>query len=95
MVLVDAVVRLIPGVISEPSLDEESFSNGLLEYPQFTRPQEYEGMAVPEVLLSGNHEKIKRWRYEESKKRTLNNRPELFIKTRITMDEDEDEFTEE
>ena len=94
MVLVDALVRLIPGVISEPSLDEESFSNGLLEYPQFTRPQEYEGMSVPEVLLSGNHEKIKRWRYEESKKRTLNNRPELFIKTRITLDKDEDEFTE-
>ncbi|MDO9534614.1 MAG: tRNA (guanosine(37)-N1)-methyltransferase TrmD [Bacillota bacterium] len=89
MVLVDAIVRLIPGVLSEPSLDEESFSNGLLEYPQYTRPQEYEGMGVPEVLLSGNHEKIKQWRNEESKKRTLNNRPELFHKKCISVDEDE------
>jgi tRNA (guanine37-N1)-methyltransferase len=89
MVLVDAVVRLIPGVISEPSLNEESFSNGLLEYPQFTRPQEYEGMVVPEVLLSGNHEKIKQWRYEESKKRTLENRPELIHNKRISLEEDE------
>lgn len=88
MVLVDAIVRLIPGVLSEPSLDEESFSNSLLEYPQFTRPQEYEGMSVPEVLLSGNHERIKRWRYEESKKRTLKNRPELLHKKWIAVDED-------
>ena len=80
MVLVDAVVRLIPGVLNKASLEEESFSAGLLEYPQYTRPRNYLGMTVPEVLLSGNHELIKRWRCEESLRRTLKNRPEIFEK---------------
>ena len=78
MVLVDAVVRLIPGVLSEDSLEEESFSEGLLEYPQYTRPREYLGMTVPEVLLSGNHEQIRRWRSEQALQQTVRNRPDLF-----------------
>lgn len=80
MVLADAVVRLIPGVLNTASLEEESFSSGLLEYPQYTRPRNYEGMTVPEVLLSGNHELIKRWRYEEARRQTLENRPEILEK---------------
>jgi len=78
MVLVDAVVRLIPGVLSRTSLREESFSGKLLEYPQYTRPREYKGMHVPEVLLSGNHEQIRQWRYSEALKRTLERRPDLL-----------------
>jgi len=71
MVLIDAVVRLLPGVLGkEGSLEEESFSNGLLEYPHYTRPREFRGMTVPEVLLSGDHEEIERWRREQSLKRT-------------------------
>jgi tRNA (guanine37-N1)-methyltransferase len=77
MVLIDTVVRLIPGVLGkENSLDEESFSNGLLEYPQYTRPREFRGMTVPEVLLSGNHEEIRRWRLEQSEERTRRRRGE-------------------
>lgn len=72
MAIVDATVRLIPGVLgNEESLKEESFENGLIEYPQYTRPRVYRGMAVPEVLLSGNHKKIKEWREQEAKKRTI------------------------
>ena len=79
MVLIDAVVRLIPGVLNDNSLREESFSDGgLLEYPQYTRPREFNGMAVPEVLLSGNHEKVKQWRYQESLRKTKERRPELL-----------------
>jgi tRNA (guanine37-N1)-methyltransferase len=75
MVLIDTVVRLIPGVLGKVnSLDEESFSNGLLEYPQYTRPREFRGMKVPEVLLSGNHEEIRRWRLEQSCERTRRRR---------------------
>jgi len=71
MVLIDMVVRLIPGVLGkENSLEEESFSNGLLEYPQYTRPREFRGMKVPEVLLSGDHEEIRRWRLEQARERT-------------------------
>lgn len=77
MVLVDALVRLLPGVLSEASLEEESFARGLLEYPQFTRPRDFEGMCVPEILLSGDHENIKQWRYQEALKRTLKFRPDL------------------
>ncbi len=72
MAIVDATVRLIPGVLgNEESLKEESFENGLIEYPQYTRPREYRGMKVPEILLSGNHKKIKEWREKEAKKRTI------------------------
>jgi len=80
MVLVDAVVRLIPGVLGddESSVDE-SFSDGLLEYPQYTRPAEFEEQTVPEVLLSGHHENIRLWRKRQSLMRTLLTRPELLL----------------
>ena len=79
MVLIDCVSRFIPGVLgSSESAEDESFSAGLLEYPQYTRPAEYQGMAVPEVLLSGNHAHIARWRRQESFRLTLKRRPELM-----------------
>jgi tRNA (guanine37-N1)-methyltransferase len=79
MVLIDAVVRLIPGVLGdEASADEDSFSGGLLEYPQYTRPREFRGMKVPEVLLSGDHGMIAAWRREQRLARTLARRPELL-----------------
>ena len=80
LVVVDAVYRLIEGVINEDSLREESFSNGLLEYPHYTRPSEYCGMKVPDVLLSGNHSKIVEWRLIERLKKTLEYRPDLIDK---------------
>jgi len=77
-VVIDAVVRLVPGVLGDDgSAAEESFSNGLLEYPQYTRPASYRGMEVPEVLLSGNHAEIARWRQEQSQRRTVVRRPDL------------------
>jgi len=79
MVLVDALARLVPGVLGkEESAREESFSNGLLEYPQYTRPKEYKGKKVPEVLLSGNHGEIAKWRQKEAKIRTKKRRPDLL-----------------
>ncbi|MEW6549501.1 MAG: tRNA (guanosine(37)-N1)-methyltransferase TrmD [Spirochaetota bacterium] len=78
MVLVDAVYRLVPGVISGESLEEESFSRGLVEYPQYTRPANYGTMRVPEVLTSGNHAQIARWRLKASIAKTLAYRPELL-----------------
>lgn len=79
MVVVDAVARLIPGVVGkQQSLEEESFSKGLLEYPQYTRPAEFRGMKVPKVLLSGNHRKIAQWRSKEALKRTKRRRPDLI-----------------
>lgn len=81
MVVIDAVIRLLPGVLgSEESTVEESHSGGLLEYPQYTRPAEYRGWKVPEVLLSGNHAQIARWRREQIIKRTMERRPELLDK---------------
>lgn len=79
MVLIDCISRFIPGVLgSSESAEEESFSAGLLEYPQYTRPAEYRGMAVPEVLLNGNHAHIARWRRQESFRLTWERRPELM-----------------
>jgi len=78
MVLIDTIYRLIPGVISGESLLEESFSSGLLEYPQYTRPEEYANMHVPEVLVNGNHAAIARWRLRASLVKTLVYRPELL-----------------
>jgi tRNA (guanine37-N1)-methyltransferase len=84
----DAVARLLPGVLgAEQSALEESFSDGLLEYPQYTRPTEFRGWQVPEVLLSGHHAEIARWRRVQSLKRTLERRPDLLEKARLT-DED-------
>lgn len=79
MVVIEAVARLIPGVLGNPaSLDEESFAAGLLEYPQYTRPEEFRGMRVPEILLSGDHGKIRAWREAEARKRTAERRPDLL-----------------
>ena len=79
MVMTDAIVRLRPDVLgSEESVVEESFSEGLLEYPQYTRPEEFRGMKVPEVLLSGNHQAIAAWRREQALRRTSDRRPDLL-----------------
>jgi tRNA (guanine37-N1)-methyltransferase len=79
MVVIDAVVRLIPGVLgAEGGAADESFADGLLEHPQYTRPREYNGMAVPEILLSGDHGAIARWRLEQRKRRTEQRRPDLW-----------------
>jgi tRNA (guanine37-N1)-methyltransferase len=79
LVIIEAVARLVPGVLgNEASSADESFSNGLIEYPQYTRPREYEGMAVPEILLSGHHAEIERWRLAQSKARTRARRPDLL-----------------
>ena len=88
MVLTDAVSRFIPGVLgSGESAEEESFSDGLLEYPQYTRPRELNGMEVPEVLLSGDHAKIKAWRRQESLRATKKFRPDLLQKAELTPKE--------
>ena len=78
MVLVDSIVRLIPGVIEEGSHINDSFNDNLLDYPTYTKPRIYEGMEVPEVLLSGDHKKIAEWRMQESLKRTRERRPDLL-----------------
>jgi tRNA (guanine37-N1)-methyltransferase len=79
MVIIDAVTRLLPGVLGDDqSAREDSFSDGLLEYPQYTRPAEFRGMKVPEVLLSGNHAEIARWRAEQAHRRTKERRPDLL-----------------
>lgn len=78
MVLIDSVSRYVEGVLKEDSIKEESFSNGLLEYPQYTRPEVFEGEKVPEILLSGHHENISKWRKEKSLEITKKKRPELI-----------------
>ena len=79
MVLIDAVTRLLPGVLGDDeSSHDESFSHGLLEYPQYTRPAEFRGMKVPDVLLSGNHAEIEKWRREQALARTKERRPDLL-----------------
>lgn len=79
LVLLDAVVRLLPGVMGNAvSGEEESFENGLLEHPHYTRPQEFEGREIPEVLISGNHKKIAAWRREQSERLTRERRPDLL-----------------
>jgi tRNA (guanine37-N1)-methyltransferase len=88
MVVVDAVVRLLPGVLgSEASLEDDSHVTGLLEYPQYTRPAEYRGWSVPEVLLSGNHAQVSKWRREQAIRRTLERRPELLDKANLSLEE--------
>ena len=78
MCMMDAIIRLIPGVINKESLDSESFTNNTLDYPMYTKPYEYEGMKVPDVLISGNHQKIDEWRKEMAMKKTLEKRPDLM-----------------
>ena len=81
LVVIDATVRLLPGALgSETSASTESFSEGLLDYPQYTRPPELRGMPVPDVLLTGNHAEIARWRREQARKKTERNRPDLLKK---------------
>ena len=88
MVVVDAVVRLLPGVLgSKDSLEDESHTSGLLEYPQYTRPAEYRGWSIPEVLLSGNHAQIAKWRRQQAIQRTLKRRPELLEGANLTLEE--------
>ena len=78
MVISDSIVRLLDGAIKEESTETESFNNGLLDYPVYTKPVNFRGMEVPSVLLSGHHENIKKWRYEESLKRTKERRPDIL-----------------
>ena len=88
MVIVDAVSRLIPGVLgSDESAAGDSFSDGLLEYPQYTRPPEFRGLGVPEVLLSGNHQEIARWRRRMSLQKTWHRRPDLLATARLNEED--------
>ena len=84
LVTVNAVARYIDGVLgSNASTEEESFANGLLEYPQYTRPETYRGVSVPRVLLDGNHKDIEAWRLEKSLEITMKNRPDLLVEANI------------
>jgi tRNA (guanine37-N1)-methyltransferase len=88
MVVIEAVSRLVPGVLGgEKSSQEDSFEDGLLEYPQYTRPRVFKNQEVPEILLSGDHEKIRVWRRTESLKRTLERRPDLLKKAKLTEED--------
>jgi len=86
LAVIDAVLRLLPGAIEDASTEDESFSQGLLEYPQWTRPPAFRGMSVPEVLVSGNHGAVDAWRHEQAFERTRRNRPDL-----LSADELEDD----
>lgn len=87
MVLIDSVSRYIEGVISSESTNEESFSNNLLEYPQYTRPEVFNGVQVPEILKSGHHENINKWRRAESLKNTYKKRPELLKDVELSYED--------
>jgi tRNA (guanine37-N1)-methyltransferase len=88
MALLEAVARYVPGVLgAAASTDEESFSAGLLEYPQYTRPAVFDGVGVPPVLVSGHHEQVRRWRLRESLRRTLERRPDLMVGRVLTSEE--------
>jgi len=88
MAMIDCTARLLPGVLGkEESCQQDSHSQGLLEYPQYTRPADFEGMAVPEVLLSGHHENIKKWRRKESLRRTFLRRPDLISKIEFSQED--------
>ncbi len=87
IVIMDSIVRLLPDVLRGASTKEESFEDGLLEYPQYTQPSDYNGEKVPEVLLSGNHERIRKWRLKESLRRTLERRPDLLTDRTLTKEE--------
>lgn len=89
MAIIDSVVRLLPGVLgNQESSVQDSFSTGMLEHPHYTRPATYRGMSVPDVLLSGNHGEIKKWRMEQSLKRTLERRPDLLEKLELTTEQE-------
>jgi tRNA (guanine37-N1)-methyltransferase len=94
LVVVDAVSRLVPGVVGDAqSVEGDSFSRGLLDYPHYTRPAEFEGRPVPEVLLSGHHAEVRRWRKREALRRTLDRRPDLLADA--SLDEEEREILEQ
>ena len=86
-VIIDSIARLLPGSLRAESTQEESFENGLLEYPQYTQPAVYEGEAVPDVLRSGDHEKIRKWRLQQSLLLTRRMRPDLFEAHVLTEEE--------
>lgn len=87
-VVADAVVRLVPGVLQEASLEQESFTESLLEGPQYTRPRDFNGMLVPEILLSGDHERIRLWRRKEALRRTLDRRPDLLSQVPLRAEDE-------
>ena len=88
MIIIDAVTRLIPGAVNSiESTQDDSFSTGLLQFPQYTRPQSYEGNEVPEILLSGNHAEIERWRRRESLRRTFDRRPDLLADADLSAED--------
>lgn len=87
LVVIDAVARLVPGVIEEASQLGDSFADGLLEYPQYTRPEEFRGIRVPDVLLSGHHGQVDRWRRREALRRTLERRPDLLEGVELSADD--------
>ncbi len=88
LVIVDAVTRLIPGVLGDPdAFNDDSHATGLLEYPHYTRPPEYRGWTIPEILLSGNHTEIDRWRRRESLRRTLDHRPDLLTQADLSQED--------
>lgn len=87
MVLIDSVSRYVEGVLSNESIEEESFSNGLLEYPQYTRPEVFDNVKVPDVLISGHHENIRKWRRERSLENTFKKRPEMLENIELTKNE--------
>jgi tRNA (guanine37-N1)-methyltransferase len=89
IVVVDAVSRLLPGVLAAESTQEESHGNNMLEYPHYTRPPEFRGWPVPDVLLSGHHEQIARWRRKEALRRTRQRRPDLFAKLDLSSKQDQ------
>jgi tRNA (guanine37-N1)-methyltransferase len=94
LVIIDAVGRLVPGVVGdEQSIEADSFTRGLLDYPHFTRPAEFRGHRVPDVLVSGHHGEIRRWRRRQALERTINERPELVA--RAPLDEEEQEMLRE
>ena len=90
MSMIDATVRLLPGILGNAASPiDESFSHGLLEYPQYTRPADFEGQKVPEVLTSGNHQKIAHWRHKEALRATYLRRPDLLAQKELTQEEKE------
>lgn len=87
MAVADSIIRLVDGVISSPSIEEESFENGLLEYPQYTFPREYQNHKIPDILFSGNHQAIAEWRFKQSYLKTLQNRPDLLKEKQFNQKE--------
>lgn len=90
LVIIDAIIRHIPGVIKSKSLEEESFEDNLLEYPHYTRPEQFEEISVPKVLLSGNHAEIKKWKLAKKMEKTLENRPDLLHNSTNDIPQDDE-----